>query len=256
MAGEAKTDQFILSTATVMLGPQADLMKLDKSNSIGLVKNFTISANASYTELTQGAKNTLVASVQTGNDVQCSMETYEYTAANIAYGLGLDGSVHEAAGVTPTTVSGAVAEDATAVTVADGTSIAAGDWIKFGEGDDLVIGLVDSITTNNITLAQGASAAIADGASATVMKAVGVGSRDEQPYLSARIAGKLQNGEDITILIPKLRITQGFSVTFTTDNFGNMPFQFGIVDQVNADPFFATFRDHAGGGQAAILKAT
>ena len=42
MAGEAKTDSFMLGAATVMIGAMADLYDLNPTDhSIGLVKNFS-----------------------------------------------------------------------------------------------------------------------------------------------------------------------------------------------------------------------
>lgn len=89
MAGEAKTTAFNIGTATVMIGPMEDVEKLNpKEHSIGLVKNFTTSSTDQYTDLTQGIQNDIVWSEKTGSDTTTSMEVYEYTAKNLAYGLG------------------------------------------------------------------------------------------------------------------------------------------------------------------------
>ena len=77
MAGEAKTNAFMLGTATVMLGAQADLFDLNPTeHSIGLVKNFNLQVDQTYTELTQGVQNQIVFSVRTGNKVMNTMEAY------------------------------------------------------------------------------------------------------------------------------------------------------------------------------------
>ena len=69
-----------------------------------------------------------------------------------------------------------------------------------------------------------------------------VGSKDEQPFLSAKIVGILPEGKTpLTILIPKLRITKGFNVAFQNDGFGNLPYEFRPYNQVASDPMFAKF---------------
>ncbi|TIT61156.1 MAG: hypothetical protein E5W90_32965, partial [Mesorhizobium sp.] len=73
MAGNAKTNKFLLSTATVMLGALADLHKLNPAeHSIGLVKNFQLTGEAQFTELTQGIRNAVVMSVRTGEGLKTS----------------------------------------------------------------------------------------------------------------------------------------------------------------------------------------
>lgn len=81
MTGLAKSSEFLLSSATVMIGPMADLKKLNPAaHSIGLVKNMAVNIETSKTELTQGLSNDVVASVITGNTVTVAGEVYEYTA--------------------------------------------------------------------------------------------------------------------------------------------------------------------------------
>lgn len=92
MAGNAKTTAFNIGTATVMIGPMEDVENLNpREHSIGLVKNFNVSATDNYTDLTQGIQNDIVWSEKTGSDVTATMEVYEYTPKNLAYALGLKG---------------------------------------------------------------------------------------------------------------------------------------------------------------------
>ena len=74
-AGSAKTEKFNLGAATVMIGPKDQVLDFTpEKNSIGLVKNFTFSANDTYLDLTQGVRNTVVYSVKTGSEITASME--------------------------------------------------------------------------------------------------------------------------------------------------------------------------------------
>ena len=128
-AGLAKTDDFLFGTAEVMIGPHADLHDLNPAeHSIGLVKNVAVQQETQYQDLRQGVRNSIVFSKLNQSSVRLSMEVYEYTAKNLAYGLGLDG-----ASLTPTTVSSTVATliDSGGTTV----DVATGDGADFSADD-------------------------------------------------------------------------------------------------------------------------
>lgn len=243
MPGLAKTNEFMLGTATVMIGTQADLFDLNPTeHSIGLVKNFSLSSDPSYTELSQGVKNTLVYSVLTQNSVRASMETYEYTAQNIAYGLGLSGTY------TKNTVASTVDTQVTTgsdvdVATGDGSNFAVGDvvMIKVDSEDDFVIRKVTAISTDTLTVNAAFSQTIPAGSVVEVVNVMGAGSKTEQPFYSAKVAGKLANDEPVVILIPKLRIVQGFNLSFSSDDYANMPFEFTLYDQVSTDTHYSYF---------------
>lgn len=245
MAGEAKSNAFMLGTATVMIGPQADLLDLNpEDHSIGLVKNFTIMMEPGYTELTQGVKNSIVFSVMTSNPVKANMEVYEYTAKNIAYATGLDGSALVAQSVATTTSAAALA-NATSIVVVSTTGLTVGSYIQIQEGNtDKVnfrkIASVDT-ATKTLTLSSPLKAPLASGAYVTKVNTIDIGSKEDQPFLAAKIIGTLANGDEVGILIPKLRVTNGFNMGFVTDNFGNMPFEFTLYDLIADDPNYAEF---------------
>ena len=75
MAGFAKTKNFMLSTATVMIGPMADLHKLNPDeHSAGLVKNFQMTADPPFVGLGHGIKHNVVVHVKNGADAECAHE--------------------------------------------------------------------------------------------------------------------------------------------------------------------------------------
>ena len=252
-AGLAKTNDFLLSTATVMIGAMADLYDLNPAeHAIGLVKNVTISSEPAYTELSQGVKGSIVFSVLTSNPVKASMEVFEYTAKNLGYALGLDATGVEPI-TTQTTVATAVpASPAQATLVlASATGIVAGNYIlvERNTGDDFVIRKVVSVSTDTLTLDNDLPS-IAMGAKVLKVNAVDIGSKDDQPFFSAKIAGKLANGDNVVILIPKVRITKGFNMAFTSDNYGNLPFEFTVYDLVSTDVLYTDFAN----AQARIFR--
>ena len=80
MAGEAKTTNFMLGTATVMIGKPEELYDLNpEQHSVGLVKNFTIESQKESTDLPQGRTNEIAFSITTGSTTRGTFEMYEYT---------------------------------------------------------------------------------------------------------------------------------------------------------------------------------
>lgn len=380
-AGSAKTEKFNLGAATVMIGPKDQVLDFTpEKNSIGLVKNFTFSANDTYLDLTQGVRNTVVYSVKTGSEITASMEVYEYTSKNLAYALGLEGyelvegadmalkaDINGGMNVTVINVdapAGATADD---ISVGDhviiqgnksnnedmvfvgkvaavefkeesdpevATTGSIGELIKainaihpnllttnlgklvvnaastenismspafataFGftgvetsgmirmETNGSVTGSV-SISRNNklstvglnvdnttlvididnqevaaVTIKTNPSTSTSAGYTITFDHAIPegfsfaigdrvhrsnlipIGSAEAQPTLAAKVIGILPEGKvPVTLIIPKLRITNGFNMSFQTDQYGNMPFEFKPFEQVPSDPLYNEYGD-------------
>jgi hypothetical protein len=251
MAGEANTSAFMLGSATVMLGAPEDLFDLNPADhSIGLVKNFRVTAEPAYTELTQGVKNQVVYSVMTGNVVRASMEAYEYTSKNIAYSLGLEGSTMTAQTVAAELTSPASVSD-TSLTVDDETGFAVGDYVLIQDGDDdhIYVRKLTVVSALALDFAEALPKALPAGTTVSKSNVLDIGSKDEQPFLGAKIAGSLADGSEVVILCPKIRITNGFSLGFTTEGFDNLPYEFSFYDQLASDPFYSQFK----GKQAQLL---
>lgn len=250
MAGTAKTSQVLLSTATVMIGPSADVNTLTPDrHSIGLVKNVSYTSDPEFRELTQGVTNDVVMSVKVGDGSRISMEVYEYTARNLAYAAGLDASgvEYETASVLYTTTA---APATTTVTVAPApTGISTGDFIYIqGGNDDLVhIAKVASVAAAVITLAAGY--AIPTGmvfpAASKVRKvrALNIGAATPSVTLGCKITGIIDPSQNtpITLVFPKIKVTRGMNLAFSTENFGNMPFEFTPYALTATDPLYADF---------------
>lgn len=247
MAGEAITNNFVLNTATVMIGAQTDFFNLNPAaHSIGLVKNFKITATPQYTTLTQGVKNTIVDSQLTNNELKATMEVYEYSGKNLKYALGLDGSTLTTTGATFNPTAGLSATDTTLTIATDVTTTfvtGGGDWVEIQENDNvhLVKTASTAYSSPNTTLTF-TGYAVPTGVSFTTaakirkVAVIPVGSKVNQPYLSAKIvSGDLQDGAPIVLAIPKMRITRGFDIDFKTDAYSNMPFEFTPYDLTSSD---------------------
>ncbi|MBC2806549.1 hypothetical protein C3Y94_025705 [Rhizobium ruizarguesonis] len=263
MAGNAKTKSFLLSTATVMIGAPADLHKLNSTeHSIGLVKNFQLTADPTFVELTQGVKNSVVMSVKNGDGLKCSMEVYEYTLRNMAYAAGLDASGVAFDSITDlwlASVAYASAGKTIGVATDITTKLSAGDYVFFQNGTDdkvhiaKVAAVAFAAGATTITIAAGyepsAAVAFPIGSRIGKVKRIDVGGNDVQPEFAAKIVGLLPaDNAPFTIHLPKIKVTKGLGVAFQTDNFGNMPFEFTPYSGVESDPFFPEY-----GNAAAIL---
>lgn len=255
------TNQFNIGVSTVMVGPMDSVLDLTpEEHSIGLIKNFSLTSETSEVTLTQGLRNTQVDSQVTGVTTKLSMEVYEYTAKNIAYAAQLAGENFTLSGnyAIKTAITGGVS--ATTVVLgnvpnAHQADLAAGDMIamqntKSKDYDKIYLAKVssadwaaddqedDSIGTLTITLASAIPSGwnFAVGDRVFFVNLIPVGSDEAQPYYGIKIVGILPNGnEPVTIICPKAKITAGFNIGFTTDNYGNMPFEFTPYDLTKED---------------------
>jgi hypothetical protein len=254
MAGEARTSEFLLSTATLMVGPSDKVMELTPAeHSLGLIKNVQVSTDMSMTELTQGLQNTIVASVSTSVQSRISGEVYEYSGRNLAYGAGLDGSAAAYAPITTSfTLASAIASGGTTVALAtgQGSTFAVGDFVVLQDtatGDRVHVGKVASKSSDTLTLAS--TYAMPSGMAFTVLgttvfrvMSIKVGALDANPTFGAKLVGIMPGtGEPLTLIFPKIKITKGINLAFQSDNWSNMPFEFVPYNLVDGDPFFSDF---------------
>lgn len=252
MAGNAKTEAFLLSTATVMIGPKEKLRQLTpEEHSIGLVKNFQFSAEPEQVELTQGIQNDVVASVKTADAMRCSMEVYEYTGRNLAYAAGLDPT---ASTWDQELASGLLVEEAEAgdvsivVSTTFGADLSAGDFIYIQEEDDYVhVAEVASVAAGVVTLADGFAIPpemdFGAGARVGKVRELRMGGHKSQPTFAAKVIGVMPNDDKpFMVYFPKIKIVRGFSVNFQSESFSNLPFEFTPYVQTRSDPFYREYR--------------
>lgn len=244
MAGEAKTTALMLGTATVMLGDPVDLFDFAPStHSIGLVKNFNLTVDQSYTELTQGVQNQVVFSVKTGNKVMATMEAYEYTGKNLTYALGMEGFSAAAEVTASTTV---VSATTTALTVVSGVGIVAGDYIKIqtGTNDQVFVRKVVSNIADVITVAALPSVPAA-GATVAKMNVIPLSptSSCNDTFVAAKIVGTLADCSEVVILLPKVKVTKGFNLAFNSSDFQNMPLELTVYDLLESDEHYTAFSE-------------
>ncbi|ESY35767.1 hypothetical protein NKK48_01560 [Mesorhizobium sp. C386A] len=262
MAGNAKTNKFMLSTATVMLGALADLHKLNPiEHSIGLVKNFQLTGEAAYTELTQGIRNAVVMSVRTGEGLKTSCEVYEFTGKNLAYAAGLDASGASytvADDLSALGTEAAASDDELVLAVAPVAPVVAGDYLFVQKGQDDYVHIIKAAsydaTSKTITVAAGfevpTGMTFPVGARVGRLVRIDIGQNVTQPDLACKVTGILpKDNTPFTILLPKVKVTRGLGISFASDNFSNMPFEMQPYEMVTSDPFYGEY----GQGQAILL---
>ena len=238
------TNQFNIGVSTVMVGPMDKVLDLTpEEHSIGLIKNFSLTSETNEVTLTQGLRNTQVDSQVTGVTTQMSMEVYEYTAKNLAYAAELAGENFTLSGnyAIDTAITGG--DSATSVVLkgvdtAHQGDLQAGDTIALQststkEYDKVYLAKVTQAEWSDNKLTITLDKAIPSGWDFAVddrcffVNLIPVGSDEVQPYYGVKIVGILPNGnEPVTIICPKAKVTAGFNLGFTTDNYGNMPFEF------------------------------
>lgn len=254
MAGEAKTADFLLSTATLMIGPQSKVMELVPAlHSVGLVKNVQMTTEPNFVTLTQGVQGVEVAAVNISNPARVSAEVYEYTGRNLAYGVGLDASGAAFDPIVGTIALGAaIASGGATVTLAagGGASFQPGDFVVLQDTvnqDRIHVGKVLSKATDVLTLATGyvmpstTTFAIATTAVYKVQN-INAGTPPQSNVFGAKLVGVLPNdGAPITIIFPKVRITKGLSFSFQNESFSNMPFELQPMALLPTDAYYADF---------------
>lgn len=245
--GTAKTTNFMLSTAEVRIGAVGELFNLTSDDSIGLVKNVAITGEMETTDLGQGVRNKTVFSVITSATLNVATEVYEYTAQNLAYGLGL--AAGSLGTKVSTTTDAAVTGDDTvvAISVVSETGISADDYVLISTSKGIMANRVASTAAGTITVTHAIPTGVTIANGASVVKAVALDLGDPADiYYSCAIIGKLADGGDVVFYFPKVKIIRGFNVQFGTSDYGNMPFEIQPYSLVDSDADYAEFGEAQG----------
>lgn len=248
--GTALTGRFHFSTATLCIAPMAEQKAINPLlHSVGLVKNLRLEGTPSKVDLTQGLQNDVVATQTNGMPITGSAEVYEHTSKNLAYGLSLDpaGIVEMAA---PQGITGSVASSATTVTTAAGNSFGVGDWgyIQENRDDQVHIFKVSGVAGSAITFAGypvPTGMSFSAGARVGRFNKINADPVQMDNNYAVRVIGiAVDQKTPISVHFPKCRITKGFGMGFSADNFSNLPFEWTPMTPVASDPGYdADFRD-------------
>lgn len=251
MAAQPKTNQFMIGDATIMVGAMADVFNLmpDK-HGLGLTKNLALKVETGSVDLTAGISQTPVFSIQNQFNPMGSCEVYEYTARNLAYGLGVDASgsnYDPVANTGPFLLSAPSAAAALTVTLVagGGASFDAGDWVILQQAEDYVFAAkvvskaVDVLTIDR-AIPTGLTYAVA---TTTVYRARNVAAIGGQNnFLSIKAAVIMpKDKRPVPVLFPKVRITRGFDLSIGSSDFSNLPFEFQPYPLTPEDALYSSF---------------
>jgi len=240
--GTAKTTNFMLSTAEVRIGAVGELFNLTSDDSIGLVKNVAITGEMETTDLGQGIQNRSVFSVITSATLNVATEVYEYTAKNLAYGLGLSAGALTANVETDTTAAVTGDGSVVVIPVTSETGFAADDYILVATNKGIMANRVASTAAAELTVTHAVPTGVVLASGASVVRATALDLGDPADiYYSCAVIGKLADGGDVVFYFPKVKIVRGFNVQFGTSDYGNMPFEIQPYSLVDADADFAEF---------------
>ncbi len=261
MLGSNNTDIFNIGPATLMVGPMEKVLELTpEEHSLGLVKNIAVTSETSEVSLTQGIRSVEVDSQVTAINNTVTTEVYEYTAANLAYAAGLDGKDFSKSGMyTLKTAITGDGESATSVEIDTEEDISS----KFTTGSMILLQSSTSRDYDKVLPARVASASYEEGkVTITLEEAVPtgwnfvagdkvfpvniipVGSDTEQPYLGVKIVGVFpKNNKPVTLIFPKAKITGGLTLSFTSENYGNMPFEIKSYVLSKSDELYSKFKE-------------
>lgn len=255
------TNQFNIGVSTLMIGPMDKVKDLTpEEHSVGLIKNLTLTSETNEVTLTQGLRNTQVDSQVTGVTTNVTTDVYEYTAKNIAYAAQLAGENFSLTGNYPLNAAITGGVSATSVVL---KNVPSANQADLGDGDTIALQPTGEKDYDKIYLAQvsGSPVWAADSQDSSVgtltitlskaiptgwnfaaddkvffVNLIPVGSDEAQPYYGIKIVGVLpNNNEPFTIICPKGKITAGFNINFTTDNYSSMPFQITPYDLTKED---------------------
>lgn len=255
MPGFAKTQAFQFSTASVLIGSMASQLTLNSAaNAIGLTKNLQFAVDTGFADLTQGIMNQTVASLVNKFNVKASVEIFEMSSRNLAYGLGFDGT--NLSNFTPFAsdagLSASVAAAATsAVVIGDvHLSFPINGWGYLQEGRDDAIHIFQCssaavfTTTTAVTFAgfpvpTGMSFSTAFGNCGAINK-IDANPTLANNYFAIRVLGiTAMDKRPVAIHMPKCKITKGFSMGFDDKGFANLPFEFEPLVPVSTDPGYS-----------------
>jgi hypothetical protein len=257
MPGNARSSQFMLSTATVMVGKLTELAALNPDDhSLGLVKDVQFNSEPTFVNLTQGLRNTVAMSVKTAEGIRITFNVHEFTPKNLAYAATLDGSANQWTRLKDVyTLSANVTANSNTVVLSGNVqaNFTAGDWIFVQKGEDDVahIGKIANVANANgnttLTFANGWNAPKAIEAAVGRVGKVHkqeVGRTMIQPEFAMKITGLMpKDNKPFTIMVPKAKIVRGLSVSFMTDNFSGMPFEVEPSALMPDDDMYAEFGD-------------
>lgn len=246
---DVKNPKFVIGNATVMIAPySANVFELNPdTHSVGMVKSVTMEQQADQIMLKNGIQQLTVDTQRSNVNMTTTFEGYEFSAQNLTYALGLDGTVVKRLRgiVDASALVDATTFDLTSNPIpgdADSAIDAIGDipqgatiLIQNPDQPDEVYPLTVTAATTEVTgtftvTVDPLPVAIAAGWTVWVVNELKAGSFEQDDFFCAKIVGKLSaNDEPIMVIIPKMKVTRGFNLSFSETDYSNLPFEISPI---------------------------
>ena len=246
-----KKSAFMLSSATVMMAPafSTDVYSLTpEDHSVGMVKEVAIPLESSQIQLTNGVSQATVASRRTSVQPSISFTSYEFTAQNVARSLAMSGTLGAMKRGVLTTAAAAAATElvlgSSPVPGEAGSAITALGDIPAGStllvqrpspSQDYVFPTKSSGAATGAaspwTVPIAANYAIPAGMSFPIGSLVWVvpalrPNIDQDDLFCVKVTGTLDSYDrPVTVVLPKVRVSRGFNLSFTETEYGGMPWE-------------------------------
>lgn len=246
-----KKSAFMLSSATVMMAPAftTDVYALTpEDHSVGMVKEVAVPLESSQIQLTNGVSQSVVASRRTSVQPTISFTSYEFTAQNVARSLAMSGTLGTMKRGALTTAAAAadvqLVLESSPVPGEAGSAITALGDIPAGStllvqrpspNQDYVFPTKSSGAATGAaspwTVPIAANYAIPAGMSFPIGSLVWVvpalrPTVDQDDLFCVKITGTLDSYDrPVTVVLPKVRVSRGFNLSFTETEYGGMPWE-------------------------------
>ncbi len=249
---DVQKSAFSLSSATLMIGKAFtdDVFGLTPAlNSVGMVSEAQIGLDSNITELLNGVSQSMVDAKRTGVRSTISANVYEMTAQNFMRAQAMSGAatVVKRGKLTAALAAGAVSMSIDSDPIPGEPTSAIATLGDIPSGSTILIqrpgGEVDYVfPTKSTGAATGASAPFTVpiaapyaipagmtfpiGSRVWVVSPVGVGNIDADDLFCVKITGTLSNYDrPVTFVAPKVRVVQGFQMSFNETQYSSMPWQ-------------------------------
>lgn len=248
---DVKKNAFLLSSASLMLAPAfvEDVYALTpEDHGVGMIREVSINLDSSLLELKNGVAQATVDSKRTGYSAGLSGTVYEMTSQNISRSMALSGATGavKRGKLTTALVGAAVSLVIESDPIPGDTNSAITALGDIPAGSDLLLQRPDGSTdyvfptkstgpatgtgpgpftvtlSTDYKLPTGMSFPI--GTKVYVLPRIALGNIDADDLFCAKVVGTLSNYDrPVVVVFPKLKVAQGFNLTFNETDYGGMP---------------------------------
>lgn len=244
---DVKEPKFVIGNATVMMAPYSEnVFGLNPDDhSVGMVKAVTIEQAADQIALRNGIQQITVDSQKSNVNLTTTFEGYEFSARNMMYALGVQGAIVKrlrgkltaavlAGGLTLSVESFPVPGDPTSLIDAiSDLPVGARLLVQKANQPDNVIPLtITAVTTGagpyvvTFGTSKPTTVTFAAGDIVWVVNEIDAGATKQDEYFCVKIVGTLSaNQEPIVVVMPKVRVSRGFNLSFSETDYSNLPFE-------------------------------